>query len=543
MNQRIAGVLRRSGQRLLCAGIAVAALAGEAGAQLPPEAQRALRQFGAIRVIAEVKPASVIPGLSATMSSSDLATATVQAGDLISRRASAIAPGLVSATVNGSGYLAMMKNPNLARVYVDRLSEPSLQESAPLVEAPTLWGRNIRGEKVFVAVLDTGVDTAHPALKSHIAHEACFSSSDASSNSESACPNGGAFEEGPGTARPCASKVAGCDHGTHVAGIVASSVGSISGKPISGIAPNAGIVAIQVFSVLNNADVCRSATPCARSWTSDQIKALQYVKQLARTRQIVAVNMSLGVDTYEGQCDQEPMKTDIDQLVSVGIPTIVAAGNDGRPNRISSPACISSAISVGATDDRNQLAEAYTNRSRFLSLVAPGDQILSTVPGGGYAIKSGTSMATPHVAAAWSLIRQTRPQASVAEVLSALKSTGLPVKDRATNAIYSRIRLAAAADEVLKAGTSSGTIRAVPAVTSGAGERLEKFILTSGAGGVAPLDVVNDMGASAPRGSVVYVERLPGDSSRFSVTAPASTVKALQQRGFGVARDALSAPQ
>lgn len=65
----------------------------------------------------------------------------------------------------------------------------------------------------------------------------------------------------------------------------------------------------------------------------------------------------------------------------------------------------------------------------FLSLLAPGESINSSVPGGGFAFFNGTSMAAPHVAGAWALLKQQTPSASVNTLLSNLQSTGLGVTD------------------------------------------------------------------------------------------------------------------
>jgi len=86
------------------------------------------------------------------------------------------------------------------------------------------------------------------------------------------------------------------------------------------------------------------------------------------------------------------------------------------------------AISVGSTDKSNHVSW-FSNVASFLSLFAPGESITSSVPGGGFESFSGTSMAAPHVAGAWAVLRQAVPGASVDTILGAFRSTGLPIAD------------------------------------------------------------------------------------------------------------------
>jgi hypothetical protein len=140
------------------------------------------------------------------------------------------------------------------------------------------------------------------------------------------------------------------------------------------------------------------------------------------------VNLSLGGALFSAPCDDEPYKPGIDNLRSIGIATVVAAGNQYSGTSLTTPACVSSAVSVGATTKADQVAY-FSDINAYLSLLAPGDSITSSVPGGGYMSLSGTSMAAPHVAGAWGLIKQAAPGGSVSAVLAALRQTGLPVVD------------------------------------------------------------------------------------------------------------------
>ena len=172
-----------------------------------------------------------------------------------------------------------------------------------------------------------------------------------------------------------------CDHGTHVAGIVAGRRG-ILGSPGPGVAPEAGIIAIQVFSMTDSG---------LASWSSDLMKGLERVLDLHNTSLIsptviASVNMSLGGGAYPCLLRQvhPALKDAIDNLASMqASPRLLQAAITILAWAISSPACISSAISVGATTDSDAVA-SYSNSASFLSLLAPGSIITSSVPGGGY---------------------------------------------------------------------------------------------------------------------------------------------------------------
>jgi subtilisin family serine protease len=140
--------------------------------------------------------------------------------------------------------------------------------------------------------------------------------------------------------------------------------------------------------------------------------------------------MSLGGGQYFSACDasQSSRKAAIDNLRSVNIATVISSGNSGYKTAIGAPACISTAISVGSTTD-SDVVSSFSNVASFLSLLAPGSSINSSVPGGGYDVFNGTSMAAPHVTGAWAILKSKFPSASVDEILKALQITGVLVND------------------------------------------------------------------------------------------------------------------
>jgi subtilisin family serine protease len=361
---------------------------------------------------------------------------------------------------------ALAADPRVAAVELDRLAQPMAGPSMELVGAPAAWQANHTGAGQSIVVLDTGVALTHAALSDAVVGGACFStyqrfypppsdsplySSWIDYSSTSLCPSGQQVMQQVGRAAgaACPPTVLGCDHGTHVAALAA---GRAYGNESAGVAPGAGIISIQVYSRFSGGacGVVDTQSYCALSWSSDQLKALDWVYANRTQLGVAAVNMSLGdVSPLATPCDAqyEVTKRTIDQLRAAGIPTIAAAGNAGSANtldpRLSSPACISSVIAVGATDLNDDIA-LYSNSAPQVALLAPGSDIRSALPGGQYGPKSGTSMATPHVAGAWAVLRAARPEATFAEIFDALSSTGKPITDWRNGVTRARIQLDAA---------------------------------------------------------------------------------------------------
>jgi subtilisin family serine protease len=276
-----------------------------------------------------------------------------------------------------------------------------------------------------VAILDTGVDKNHQFLKTgstkKVISEACYSGIDGAappSQVQSFCPGGSFSSTASGSGVPCTLE--GCEHGTHVAGIAVG-----DGASFDGAARLGKIIAIKVFSRINDFSACfPGPSPCALVATSDLIKGLERVYALRNTFKIAAVNLSLGGGAFSGSCNGEPEKQIIDRLKAVKIATVVASGNAGESSKISSPACISSAIAVGSSLDDADVKSSFSNSSSTLDLYAPGSNITSSVPGGGFVEFDGTSMAAPHVAGAWAVIRHALPNATVNQIEAAFKQVG-----------------------------------------------------------------------------------------------------------------------
>ena len=347
--------------------------------------------------------------------------------------------------------------PDVAAVYEDKLNGLALDSTTSLI------GSRIANHSVFgvdgtgqvVAVLDTGIARGHPFLgTSRFVANACFSTSSWFNDDEQTlCPDGTEEQFGGDSARNC--NISGCGHGTHVAGIVGgfrddNNNGLVDIDDFKGVAPRVKFVAMQIFHRVNNEDVCGGAskTPCIKSSDGDIIAGLDRVELVSEDHNIAAVNLSVGGGEYRGFCDENVlMKWAIDDLRSREIAAVVASGNsepgEARPRAaLASPACISSAISVGNTQDDDTIFDTSFT-SDLLSLLAPGTNVCSSVPGSGsacdgvlragFAPMNGTSMAAPHVAGLWALMKQhrssLRQSTSVSAIRNQLRDTGVDITE------------------------------------------------------------------------------------------------------------------
>jgi subtilisin len=333
---------------------------------------------------------------------------------------------------------AIQSSPLVLDIYED-IPIPVAQTqppSIPLIGAPNAWASGYTGAGKTIAILDTGVDKNHPTLSGKVVSEACYSTNFPEREISSICPGGGMESEAIDSGLNC-TEFDGCAHGTSIAGIVA------------GVASGATLISIQVNSRVNDASRCEGGAPCILMLPSDLINGLERVFDLSGTYSIAAANISLGNGRFTGYCDGgNPVKTAIDQLRSVGIATVVASGNGSYGDAVGNPACVSTAISVGATGDGGILAAdaiaPYSNSASILSLLAPGYFPSAPIPGGGFNDVSGTSVAAAHVSGALAILRQHQPNTSVSEVLNRLRNSGINVTDPRNGLGKPRIKIDAA---------------------------------------------------------------------------------------------------
>gem|GEM_PF-1662919 len=484
--RHVARVLASLVATVLAAGLvappAVAAPGGPGPADPPisagaPEAAHAeAAETGQTRVIAHLDLDAVPEGLlsagaaagqRAAIASGRASVAADLGGDAEVTAALERLPA-VGLEVSARGLRALESHHLVAAIEVDEPLAPALDVTVPHVDAAVPAG-GTDGSGTVVAVLDTGVDGTHVALEDRVVAEACFSSGRDGSAGSGDCPDGSAQQTGEGAGVPLPDEVRGYDHGTHVAAIAATA----GPYPGDGMAPGAGIMAVQVF----HDDGGRTL-----AWTSDILLGLEHVaEQAAAGLDVVAANLSLGGGAFTGTCSHSGFAAAAADLASEGVATIAAAGNAGRTDAVSLPACVEGVISVGATtisgdwlDGRDGVdpeggAEiaSYSNVASFVDLVAPGN-VRAAIPDNRLQGKAGTSMAAPHVAGAWARLRAaTAADVADSVLLDVLQETAADARDTRDGGQvepYPELRLAAAVDELLtrtgEATELSGTVRA-----------------------------------------------------------------------------------
>jgi len=255
-----------------------------------------------------------------------------------------------------------------------------LDKSIPQIQADKVWKSGITGKNIDVAILDTGIHDEHSALT--ILKEIDYT------------------EEGTDDLH---------GHGTHVAGIVAS-----TDSTYRGVAYDSNLFNVKVLNQQGSGS------------GSDVIKGIEWA--VDNGAEVVSMSLGAEIDNCDGT---DAISQAVDKAVSKGVVVVVAAGNLGPDaGTITSPGCSKKGITIGAVDDNDNVpswsSRGPTDDERVKpDLVAPGVSISSTWKDNLFKSLSGTSISTPFVSGVVALLLETDSTLNPSDVKEALKSTAL----------------------------------------------------------------------------------------------------------------------
>ncbi len=275
---------------------------------------------------------------------------------------------LIAVKLTRQGIAKLRNNSAVSAIHFDKNLSISLSESVSIVRADiaqnlSYSNTQVLGQGQTICILDTGIDLNHSAFAGRILPGKNF----IGNNDDATDDNG---------------------HGTHVAGIAGAN------STFVGIAPRANILPIKV---------CDSNGNCP---SSAILGGIDYCINNSAKFNISSISGSFADG---GEYNSTNCPTLFDGALSAAneqnITNVFASGNNYYSNGVSYPACSPFSIAVGASTKQDTLA-LFTNRGELLDILAPGDKIISTIPGNNYGEKSGTSISAPFVSGAVVLIAQ-----------------------------------------------------------------------------------------------------------------------------------------
>ncbi len=280
------------------------------------------------------------------------------------------------------------------------------------VNAPKVWAQGFTGQGVTVGVVDTGIDVNHPALKAVYRGTKEDGTMDHNYNF---------FDATKGRKDAYDDNM----HGTHVSGTIA---GHANGDaPATGVAPGAKLIGSKILSASGSGTL--QGVMKGLEWMLAPTDSNGQNADPSKAPDIIS--NSWGTNNGKDQSFRKLLQA----FLAAGITPVFAAGNSGpRAGSVGTPGSNPEVISVAATDKADKVAsfssrgpspikDEKTGSDRKPDISAPGHQITSTVPGGGYKTISGTSMATPAVSGVIALLLSKHKDLTNDEIVKAINTT------------------------------------------------------------------------------------------------------------------------
>jgi subtilisin family serine protease len=268
------------------------------------------------------------------------------------------------------------------------------------IQASQAWAWSTGDLATVVAVIDTGIDYYHPDLAPNI----WTNGGELAGNGLDDDGNGFADDvHGYDFVSDDSDPMDDNGHGTHVAGTIGA-LGN-NGQGIAGICWRVSLMAVKCFDENGSADV------------ASVLKGVAYA--IGNGARII--NASWEEPEYS-----QALRDGVEEAHRAGLVVVAAAGNQNSDDPIY-PAAYSNVVSVAATTSSGQRAR-YSNFGPLVTLAAPGDDILSTLPDNNYGVDSGTSMAAAHASGVAALVLSRHPEFSNTEVEDILRHSTVPIQ-------------------------------------------------------------------------------------------------------------------
>lgn len=278
------------------------------------------------------------------------------------------------------------ENAEAAVITPNDLLFSTYQWNLPAIETTQGWNLSKGNEGVIVAVVDTGVQASHPDLQGQLL------------TGFNAITDGSAPNDDVG-------------HGTHVAGIIGAVTNNEEG--VAGISWYNKILPVKALD--NSGAGTTYSVAEGIIWAADNGAKV--------------INLSLG-NYAESQFLHDAIKYAYDRDIVI----VSAAGNDNT-ERPGYPAAYDEVLAVAATNSTGERA-SFSNYGEYIDVAAPGESIASTYPDNQYAALSGTSMASPHVAALAGLVRSLNPALTNTEVMELITANSIDLGNAGHDKYY-----------------------------------------------------------------------------------------------------------